>query len=151
MINSSIKLVTWSDNWTFAKKELNMCLQKRLSTARNTVWQIRLVQYTLLRWTKALQDQIKIRFWFKLCERHFQRYQYFNLDRQIRSIICINFVQLDRRTKIFMQFQSKIFDSIKCWCSWWISSTEQSKAQTNFKFLEIETNVRSKLNPIFNA
>ena len=47
-----------------------------------------------------------------------------------------------------MQFQSRNFGWIICWCSWWVSNT-QNKVQMELKFSEIGTSVKTKPNQNF--
>ena len=49
-------------SWTCSSKEC-------VSTAKNTVWQTRLVQYPLHRQSKAFQKNGNILFWINLCAR----------------------------------------------------------------------------------
>ena len=124
VISSSKRLTTLEH---LQRKTYKCFFKEWVSTARNTIWEIGLVENHLLGWPRALQKHGKLRFWIRLCAaRKTLRYRYYTLDRQACSIICINFIQFDWRTNLFLQLQSGSSESVICWCSRWISNTEQS-------------------------
>ena len=55
LIISSKEFKTWSDIWPLAEKSVEHDCSKNISTARNTVWQNRLVRYPFHRRSKTVQ------------------------------------------------------------------------------------------------
>ena len=91
------------------------------------------ISYAVIEELEVLWDLDKTWFVTQLCERGTLR----DADttiwvpiQQARSNFLISFIQFDWRTNFSMQVQSKKFGRVFCWCSLWVSNTEQNSDET---------------------